>query len=80
MPKKFDSSFDGNVALIATKYFKGLSQNAATLLEMKMAHNLLVHYKQKKHSSTSSETLPPLTDKQKAGLQYVAGYVVQNLY
>ena len=32
------------------------------------------------HSSTSNETLPPLTDKQKAGLQYVARYVLQNLY
>ena len=42
--------------------------------------HMLVHCKQQKHSTTSSETLPPLTDKQKAGLQYVAGYVRQNLY
>lgn len=47
---------------------------------MKVADSMLVHCKQQKHSSTSNETLPPLTDKQKAGLQYVAGYVLQNLY
>ena len=64
----------------ATKYFKGLTQNAATLPAMKVADSMLVHWKQKKQSSTSSETLPPLTDKQKAGLQYVGGYVPQNLY
>ena len=63
----------------ATKYFKGLTQNAATLLAMKVVDSILVHCKQQKHSTTSSETLPPLTDKQKAGLQYVAGYVLQNL-
>ena len=41
---------------------------------------MLVHCKQQKYSTTSSETLPPLTDKQQARLQYVAGYVLQNLY
>ena len=78
--EKFCSNFYGNVALNATKYFKGLTRNAATLLAMKVADSTLVHCKQKKHSSTSSETTPPLIDKQKAGLQYVAGYVLQNLY
>ena len=70
--EKFYSSFYGNVALNATKYFKGLTQNAATLLAMKVADRMLVHCKQQKHSTTSSETMPPLTDKQKADLQYVA--------
>lgn len=78
--EKFYSSFYGKVALNATKYFKGLTRNAATLLAMKVADSMLVHCKQQMHSSTSNETLPPLTDKQKAGLQYVAGYVLQNLY
>lgn len=46
------------------------------MLAIKVADSMLVHYKQQKHSTTSSETLPPLTDKEKAGLQYVR----QNLY
>lgn len=78
--EKFYSIFYGNVAMNATKYFKGLTRNAATLLAMKVADSMVVHCKQQKHSTISSETLPPLTDKQKAGLQYVAGYVLQNLY
>ena len=78
--EEFYSNFYGNVAMNAIKYFKGLTQNAATLLAIKVADSMLVHCKQQKHSTTSSETLPPLTDKQKAGLQYVAGCVLQNLY
>ena len=54
--KKFYSNFYGNVALNATKYFKGLTQNAATLLAMKVADSMLVHCRQQKHSTTSSET------------------------
>lgn len=58
--EKFYSNFYGNVALNATKYFKGLTQNAATLLAMKVPDSMLVHCKQKKDSMTGSETLPPL--------------------
>lgn len=75
--EKFYSNFYGNVPVDATKYFEGLTQNAATLLAMKVADSMLIHCKQQKHSTTSSEALPPLTDKQKAGLQYVAGYVLK---
>lgn len=62
--ENFYSSFYGTVAVNATKYFKGLTQNAATLLAMKVADSMLVHCKQQKHSTSTatSETLPPLTD------------------
>ena len=63
----------------ATKYFKGLTRNAATLLATKVADTMIANSKKQKLSSVSNESIHELTDKQKAGLQYVSGYVLQNL-
>lgn len=77
--EKFYSNFYGTVALNATKYFKGLTRNAATLLATKVADTMIANSKKQKLSSVSNESIHELTDKQKAGLQYVSGYVLQNL-
>lgn len=78
--EKFYSNFYGTVALNATKYFKGLTRNAATLLATKVADTMIANSKKQKLSSVSNESIHELTDKQKAGLQYVSGYVLQNLH
>ena len=78
--EKFYSNFYGTVALNATKYFKGLTRNAATLLATKVADTMIANSKKQKLSSVSNESIRELTDKQKAGLQYVSGYVLQNLH
>ncbi|PFX14920.1 hypothetical protein AWC38_SpisGene20890 [Stylophora pistillata] len=78
--EKFYSNFYGTVALNATKYFKGLTRNAATLLATKVADTMIANSKKQKLSSVSNESIHELTNKQKAGLQYVSGYVLQNLH
>ncbi|KAJ7377602.1 hypothetical protein OS493_028162 [Desmophyllum pertusum] len=77
--EKFYSNFYGNVAANATRYFKGLTRNAATLLATKVADSMMLFCKQEKQTATNSVTAE-LTDKQKVGLQYIGGYVLQNLF
>ena len=63
------------------KYFKGLSRNASTLLSTKVADCLLVYCKQLKTSKDTSLHLQTgLSDRETAGLQYLGGYVLHNLY
>ena len=45
--KKFSSNFYGTVALNATKYFKGLTRRAATLLPGKVADIMTANSKKK---------------------------------
>ena len=63
------------------KHFKGLTRNAATLLSTKVGDCLLVHSKEKieNHSSTCS-SLTKLSSEEKAGLQYIGGYVLHKLH
>ncbi|PFX31082.1 hypothetical protein AWC38_SpisGene4156 [Stylophora pistillata] len=49
--EKFYSNFYGTVALNATKYFKGLTRNAATLLATKVADTMIANSKKQKLSS-----------------------------
>ena len=60
---------------------KGLTRNAATLLSTKVANCLLVHSKEKieNHTSTCS-LLTKLSSEEKAGLQYIRGYVLHKLH
>ena len=62
----------------ATKYFKGVIQKAAALLATKVADTMIENSTKK--FSVSNESIHELTDNQKAGLQYVIGYVLQNLH
>ena len=77
--EKFYSNFYGDIAANATRYFKGLSRNAATLLATKVADSMILFWKQEKQITTNS-IAAELNDKQKAGLQYIGGYVLQNLF
>jgi len=77
--EQFYSSFYGDVAANATRYFKGLTRNAATLLVTKVADSMILFWRQEKQTTTNS-IAAELNDKQKAGLQYFRGYVLQNLF
>ena len=60
---------------------KGLTRNGATLLSRKVTNCLLVHSKEKieNHTSTCS-LLTKLSSEEKAGLQYIGGYVLHKLH
>jgi len=65
------------VAVKSTQFFTGLSRlrNAATLL------SLLAYCEQKQHSSESSNTIRTfLSDREKAALHFLGGYVLHNLH
>lgn len=79
--EKFFSKYYAEIALNATTYFEGLSRNAATLLSTKLADRLLAHAKEMTLStSANADVKKHLSDKEKAGLQYLGGYVLQKLH
>ncbi|XP_022800967.1 uncharacterized protein LOC111338714 [Stylophora pistillata] len=79
--EKFYGKYYATVAVKSTQFFSGLSRNAATLLATKVADCLLTYSKQQKHSTESSHNIKTvLSDKEKAGMQYLEGYVLQNLH
>jgi hypothetical protein len=78
-PEKFYSKYYAQVPLNAMKYFPGLSRNAATLLSTKLADRMLSCSKERDNDQTKVEKLC-LSDKELAGMQYLGGYVLHNLY
>ena len=78
--ERFYSCFYSTIALNAVKYFKGLSRNAATLLSTKVADCMLAHSKEKIESIYTCTPLTKLSDEEKAGLQYIGGYVLHKLH
>ena len=78
----FYATFYGEIALNSSKYFKGLSQRAATLFATKLADTLLGHAKEglKKNSAKDVVTTVSLSENELAGMQYLAGYVLQSLH
>ena len=80
--EKFYLKYNAEVPLNSAKFFTGLSRNAATLLSTKVAGSMLAYCKHIKFSTDingqPSETV--LSEKEKAGLQYVGGYVLHNLH
>ena len=79
--EKFYGKYYATVPLNSTTFFKGLSRNAATLLSSKVADCMLAYCK--KENSTSEKNKEPsvaLSEREKAGLQYVGGYVLHNLH
>lgn len=78
--ERFYSCFYSTIALNAVKHFKGLSRNAATLLSTKVADCMLVHSKEKIESTYTCAPLTKLSDEEKAGLQYIGGYVLHKLH
>ena len=83
--EKFYSDFYGEVSVNSCRFFTGLSRNAATLLTIKVADSMVAHCK-KQNQLTSINTNSKvnqqctLSDKEVVGLQYLGGYVLQNLY
>lgn len=78
--ERFYSSVYSTIALNAVKHFEGLSRNAATLLSTKVANCLLAHSKEKIDSMVTCASLTKLSDEEKAGLQYIRGYVLHKLH
>ena len=78
--ERFYSCFYSTIALNAVKHFKGLSRNAATLLSTKVADCMLVHSKEKIEGTYTCAPLTKLSDEEKAGLQYIGGYVLHKLH
>ena len=79
--EKFYGKYYATVAAKSTQFFSGISRNAATLLASKVADCLLAYSKQQKHSTKSSHHIKAvLSDKEKAGMQYLGGYVLHNLH
>lgn len=79
--EKFYVKYYAQVPLNSAKFFTGLSRNAATLLATKVADSMLAHCKHMKFSTDSSQpSQTVLSEKEKAGLQYVGGYVLHNLH
>ena len=81
--EKFYGSYYAQIPLKSTSFFKELSRNAATLLSIKVADNMVAHCKRVSNASTVSSSLPSKTvlcEKEKAGLQYLGGYVLHNLH
>ena len=78
----FYAKYYSEIALNSTKYFEGLSRNAATLLSTKLADQLLNHAKESllPNSANYSDVQRSFSDKEVAGLQYLGGYVLQNLH
>lgn len=80
--EKFYGKYYSQVPLKSTTFFRGLSRNAATLLAIKVANNMVAHGKHAK-SSPDNSVLPSktvLSDKETAGLQYLGGYILHNLH
>ena len=72
--EKFYGKYYATVAAKSTQFFSGISRNAATLLASKVADCLLAYSKQQKHSTKSSHHIKAvLSDKEKAGMQYLGG-------
>lgn len=78
--ERFYATFYSTVALHAVKHFEGLSRNAATLLSTKVADGMLAHSKEKLLETHTCTSLTKLSDKEKAGLQYIGGYVLHKLH
>ena len=79
-PEKFYCRYYAQVPLNAQKFFPGLSRNAATLLSMKLADRLLSYCKEQVYDEQTKQDALRLSDKEKAGLQYLGGYVLHNLH
>lgn len=78
--EKFYSKYYANIALHATTYFPELSRNSSTLLATKLADRLLAYRKESLSPVDINEIKKPLQEKEISGLQYLGGYVLQNLH
>ena len=73
----FYSSFYSIIVLNASNYLPELGRPASTLLAQKLADKLFNHFKHPKE--IAGVEVPPVTEKEIGGLQYLAGYVVKKM-
>ena len=78
--EKFYAKFYSTIAVNSVKYFTGLSRNAATLLAMKLADNMLVYCNKFSRGSTVKEVNHVFSDRDISCVQYLGGYVLHNLH
>ena len=79
--EKFFSKYYAPIALESIRFFKGSSQHSAALLAIKVAENMLAYYKRQKSVSTNNTDCNlNLSDREKAGLQYIGGYVLKKIH
>lgn len=78
--EKFYQKYYATVPVKSTQFFTGLSRNAATLLSTKVADCLIAYRKRSKNSGSNTPTTTVLSERERAGLQYLGGYVLHNLY
>ena len=78
--EKFYSKYYATVALHAPTCFPGLSRNSSTLLATKFADRLLAYSKEFLSPVNNNAMPKSLQEKEIAGLQYLGGYVLQNLH
>ena len=77
----FFSKYYAAIALESTRFFKGFSQNSAALLAIKVGEHMLAYYKRQKSVSTNNADCNlNLSDREKAGLQYIGGYVLRKIH
>ncbi|XP_031554720.1 uncharacterized protein LOC116291663 [Actinia tenebrosa] len=77
--ERFYTAFYSTIALHAVKHFEGLSRNSATLLSTKVADCMLAQSKEKVENHTRA-SFAKLSDEEKAGLEYIGGYVLHKLH
>ena len=79
--EKFYQKYYSTVPVKSTQFFTGLSRNAATLLATKVADCLIAYCKRSKNSGdNSNSTTTVVSERERAGLQYLGDYVLHNLY
>eukprot|EP00795_Rhopilema_esculentum_P009759 gene9759-18280_t len=77
--EKFFTKFYSTIIPKATILFDQLSANAATLLCTKLAEKLVVYSKKPPKSEGRITEKKQLSEREKAALQYLGGYVLHNL-
>lgn len=78
--EKFYSKYYATVPLKSTRFFCGLSRNAATLLSTKVADSLIAFCKKQRESPEAINSTTALKEREMAGLQYLGGYVLHKLH
>ena len=78
--EKFYSKYYATAPMKSTRFFRGLSRNAATLLSTKVADSLVAFSKKQREKPEKTNSITPLTEREIAGLQYLGGYVLHKLH
>ena len=78
-PEKFYGFFYSKIVLNSKSFFPMLSESASKVLTTKLADILLCFKKEKEVDVTTTSTRN-ISERELSGLQYLGGYVMQNLY